>query len=129
MLNLKDYEEYKTKAIRQSKRNPLQLSKHYLSKWGKFEKNISSLDIYEQKKVKRLFTTLKAMSVEERIFLATKYRVILFGKMGRSDKELADEYNMTIEEYTNLRRGVEYKFFCKLVETSESFRTEFVNEN
>lgn len=92
-------------------RRALQLSKYYLSRWAKVERNASQLDEMEKETAFLLFSVLKELTEKERQFLGDKYRVILFGKSSKSDKEVAEEYNMRFSDYQNLRKGLEYKFY------------------
>lgn len=111
MLRVESYSEYEQKmTINRS----LQLAKYYLSKWGRIENNIANLSVAEKRIAKLLFTSLKQMTAEEREFLASKYRVIIFGKASRTDKEVAEEYKMKLIDYQNLRKGIEYKFYFYL---------------
>lgn len=105
-----------------SDRRALQLSKYYLNKWGKIERNVSQLSEVYSRIAFILFSALKEMTEEERKFLADKYRVIIFGRWSKSDKELAEEYGMKLSDYQKLRKGIEYKFYYylkPLVQTSK----------
>lgn len=121
MLKQNDYIKYERKAkqiLEQSNRNALQISKHYLTRWGKFERDIGSLDIYDKERATTLFKVIKELDPKERSFLASKYRIIIHGKNSISDKSLADEYSMDLKEYRDLRKLIEYKFFCILADVS-----------
>ena len=104
-----------------SDRRALQLSKYYLNKWGKIERNVSQLSEVYSRIAFILFSALKEMTEEERRFLADKFRVTIARKSSRPDKEIAKEYGMELSEYRELRKGVEYKFYSylkPLVQTS-----------
>lgn len=103
-------EEYYDKYISYDRR-ALQLSKHYLSRWGKIERNAAQLNETQKEIAFLLFSTLKELTEKEREFLGNKYRVIIFGKKAKSDKEVAEEYNMRLSDYQKLRKGLEYKFY------------------
>jgi len=105
--------EYLTSYYSEDRR-ALQLSKYYLSKWGKIEKNASKLNKNDKKVAYILYSTLNKMAEDERKFLANKYRVMIYGKSAKPDKELAEVYDMDLLEYRNLRKGIEYKFYYYL---------------
>lgn len=92
----------------------LQKAKFFLSRWGKIENNISNLSPRKKRIAKMLFSTLKKLTKEEREFLASKYRVVIFGKASRTDKEVAAMYDMDFQDYVMLRRSIEYKFYYYL---------------
>lgn len=111
MLKADDYKQYIT-GIRGS----LRITKHYLSKWDYYERNVSKLVDIELKKAKILYEALGHLTEDERKFLANKYRVTLEEDRGytlnyKRDKDLAKEAKMTMKEYIQLRRGIELKFF------------------
>lgn len=106
-------EEYYDKYLSYDRR-ALQLSKYYLSRWAKTERNAAQLNETQKEIAFLLFSTLKELTKKEREFLGDKYRVILFGKNSKSDKEVAEEYNMRLSDYQKLRRGLEYKFYYYL---------------
>lgn len=95
-------------------RRALQLSKYYLSRWGKIERKAAGLDDVHSEIAYILFSTLKELTEKEREFLGDKYRVIIFGRVAKSDKEMASQYNMKLVDYQNLRKGIEYKFYHKM---------------
>lgn len=95
-------------------RRALQLSKYYLSRWGKIERNASELSELHSEIAYILFSALNEMTEKEREFLGDKYRVIIFGRVAKSDKEMASQYNMKLVDYQNLRKGIEYKFYHKM---------------
>ena len=97
-----------------SDRRALQLSKYYLGKWGKIEKNASQLSEVYSRIAFILFSALKEMTEEERKFLADKFRVTIARKSSRPDKEIAKKYGMELSEYRELRKGIEYKFYYYL---------------
>lgn len=97
-----------------SDRRALQLSKYYLGKWGKIEKNVSQLSEAYSRIAFILFSALKEMTDNERKFLADKYRVTIYSKIARPDREVAEEYEMNYSDYQKLRKGVEYKFYSYL---------------
>lgn len=114
MLKASDYDKYKTDLQR-----ALTLPKHFLSKWGYYEANASSLTETDLKKARKLYATLGHLTDDERIFLANKYRSNYQRKFKNSkkykiDKVAAKEHDMTKKEYVNLRRGIELKFFYYL---------------
>lgn len=106
-------EEYYDKYLSYDRR-ALQLSKYYLSRWAKTERNAAQLNETQKEIAFLLFSTLKELTEKEREFLGDKYRVILFGKNSKSDKEVAKEYEMNLIDYQELRKGVEYKFYYYL---------------
>lgn len=114
-------EEYYDKYLSYDRR-ALHLSKYYLSRWAKTERNAAQLNETQKEIAFLLFSTLKELTKKEREFLGDKYRVILFGKNSKSDKEVAEEYNMRLSDYQKLRKGLEYKFYYylkPLVQTSK----------
>lgn len=90
-------DEYLTSYYSEDRR-ALQLSKYYLSKWGKIEKNASKLNKNYKKVAFILYSTLNKMAEDERKFLANKYRVMIYGKSAKPDKELAEVYDMDLLE-------------------------------
>lgn len=116
-----DYKNYESKArsLINGLRSPLQLSSRYLSNWGKFERNISTLSDNEIEMAKDLFSSLKLMTEKERNFLASKYRAIVPTKQSIPDREMAKKYNIEMKEYAKIRKAIEFKFFCYLYEQSE----------
>lgn len=129
MLNINDYKEYKSKAIRIKERehSPIQRTNYYLIKWGKFEKNITNLTTVEQTQAKILFATLKRMTADEREFLASKYRFIpeLY-RDSRPDREVAVMYGMKQRKYSELRKMVQYKFYVHLVEVEPEYKEPYI---
>lgn len=95
-------------------RRALQLAKYYLSKWGTIEKNASKLNEAYSEIAFLLFSALSEMTEEERKFLADKYRVDIYKKWAKPDKEVAKKNDMKLSEYQKLRKGVEYKFYYYL---------------
>lgn len=111
MLKAEDYKKY---AHVNNQKRAVQIAKFYLSKWGKIERSFSKLNQVEKDMAKRLYATLKKITPEELEFLSNKYRVANSGKIGRTDKELAEMYGISLLEYTALRKGIECKFFYHL---------------
>lgn len=114
MLKEEDYRQYESDSKR-----ALTLPKYFLSKWGYFEANATSLTDIELNNAKKLYATLGHLTEEERIFLGNKYRSIYEKKHKNSrnyktDKIVAKEHGMTKKEYVQLRRGIEHKFFYYL---------------
>lgn len=109
MLRVEDYTMFK-----EGNKGALQKTKFFLSRWGRTEENFSKLTRIEKRNAKLLFSALKKLTKEEREFLASKYRVVIFGKASRTDKEVAAMYDMDFNEYVMLRRGIEYKFYYYL---------------
>jgi len=103
-----------------------QLAKHYLSKWGIIENNASQLDEDYNEIAYLLFSALNEMTEEERAFLANKYRTPTFYQENRSDKKMADEYDLTLKEYRALRKGVERKFYHYLNKIKQEHETGIV---
>lgn len=103
-----DYRIYERKT---TVNRSLQRAKFHLNKWGRIERNFAKLTPEWKRIAKRLFATLKKMTPEERAFLANKYRVDITTSYGRNDIELAREYDMSRYEYSELRKGIEYKFY------------------
>jgi len=92
----------------------LQLAKYYLGRWGFIERNASRLSEHYQEVAYILFSALNEMTEEEREFLANKYRVTIFMQQSKNDKELFEEYDVTLYRYRLIRKGVEYKFYHHL---------------
>lgn len=93
-----------------------QLAKYYLKDWDSIDKNIQTLEGRKLEIAKILYQTLGHLTEYERKLLADKYRVDLFQVYCRTDKELAAEMELTLKDYGNLRRGIEFKFFYYLKE-------------
>ena len=106
-----DYKQYHDDFPR-----ALQLAKYHLKEWGKIEKDITALSDEEKEFAIRLYATLKHMTEEERQLLGDKYRVDVFGRYANPDLELAKQYEMELDYYRRLRKGIEYKFFYYLRE-------------
>lgn len=94
----------------------LQLAKFYLKEWGKIDKDITGLSDEEKEFAIKLYSTLKNLTEYERKILGDKYRVDIFRKYAKPDKELAADYDMSFYSYRKLRKGIEYKFFYYLRE-------------
>lgn len=109
MLDIKNYRKYRRGKV--NNRNPLQIAKYYLRNWGYFEKNIIDLDDIEKEQATKLFKALKQLTEEERAFLASRYRLTSKQLKMITDKNLVREYEMTLLDYAELRKGVEYKLF------------------
>lgn len=109
MLDIDNYRKYKRGKL--NNRNPLQIAKYYLRNWGYFEKNILFLNDIEKEQATKLFKALKQLTEEERAFLASRYRLTSEQMRVISDKDIANKYEMTLLNYAELRKGVEYKLF------------------
>ncbi|GEM01928.1 hypothetical protein SAMN05421839_1185 [Halolactibacillus halophilus] len=90
-----------------------QRAKHFLRHWGYYDENLSYLTEIDKKKMKLLYAGLKQLEPEERQLLADKYRT--FDGKAVPDKELAEQYNKPVNDYRELRKNNEVKFYKALV--------------
>lgn len=115
----KEEENYREKPIKVANKyskGAAKKSRYYLLKWAYFEKNITSLTVREEQQAKVLFSALQKISVEERNFLAQKYRYVDDEGNTKTDEAIAEENNMELIHYrsskTEILRGL-YKYIAE----------------
>lgn len=82
------------------------IAKHYLRQWRYFDSNLEYLNSAEAINIRILYSALKEMTPDERQFLADKYRR---SSKPITDKDMAEEYDMTMKEYVDKRQKIETK--------------------
>ncbi|RDW15955.1 hypothetical protein [Oceanobacillus chungangensis] len=100
-----------------------QIVKHYLLAWGYLDNNMEYLNDAELVKMKILYAALKEITLDERQFLAEKYRVPV--KPYIKDSILAERNSVDVKEYVKERIRIETKLKPIFIKCKEQYQDEY----